>query len=73
MDEIGIKEFNPKPNWAGGVVIDVQGLIEESNMSEKEAKELFISTNKNNPSKNIPIPEDEAWQKLLKEIKTNKD
>ena len=72
LDELGIEEFVPRPNWGGDIVIYVQWLIEALNMSEKEAEELFISTNKNKPSKKMPIPEDEAWQKLLKEIKTNK-
>lgn len=69
-----IKEFDPKQAFmAPGVIGPTQDLIIELNMSETEAKDLFISTNKKmKPSKDMPIPEDKAWDKLLKEININK-
>ena len=71
MEEYGIKEFDPKMAFlAPGVVGTVQDLISELKLSEKQVKELFISTNKRmKPVKTMPISEEKAWYKLQKEIK----
>ena len=77
MEEYGIKEFNPKMAFmAPGVIGPIQELISELELSDKQAKELFISTNKRmKPVKTMPISEEKAWDKLQEEIaiiKTNK-
>ncbi len=74
MDELGIKEFDLKLAFmAPGVIRPIQDLIEQLNLSEKEARNLFISVNKEiKPSKNMPISEDKAWEKIIKEININK-
>jgi hypothetical protein len=73
-EDSDIKEFDPKQAFmAPGVIGPIQDLITELELSEKEAKELFLSINKKmKPSKKMPIPEDKAWEKLLKEININK-
>tara|TARA_Y100000310_G_C20627266_1_gene786629 strand:+ start:32 stop:1612 length:1581 start_codon:yes stop_codon:yes gene_type:complete len=70
MEEYGIKEFDPKMAFlAPGVIGPVQDLVSELQLSEKQAKELFISTNKRmKPVKTMPISEEQAWDKLQKEI-----
>jgi len=58
---------------APGVVGPIQDLISELNISEMAANELFISTNKKmKPVKDMPIHEDKAWDKLIKEINIKK-
>jgi hypothetical protein len=74
MDEYGIKEFNPKSAFfAPGVIGPIQDLIDKIELSEKESKELFIYINeKMKPVKDMPIPEENAWEKLLKELNIKK-
>ena len=74
MEEYGIKEFDPKhAMMAPGVITPVQDLISELELPEKEAKELFVSINKKmRPVKDMPIPEDKAWDKLLEDINIRK-
>lgn len=74
MEEYGIKEFDPKMAFmASGVIGPIQDLISELQLSDKQAKELFISTNKRmKPVKTMPISEEKAWDKLQKEITIRK-
>ncbi|MFW6283711.1 MAG: hypothetical protein ACOC1P_06715 [Minisyncoccales bacterium] len=74
MEEYCIKEFDPQTAFfAPGVVGPIQDLILELKISEKEAKKLFIDTNKKmKPVKNMPVSEEKAWEKLLKEINIRK-
>lgn len=76
MDECGIKEFDSGSAYsiAPGVISPIEDLIIELNLSEKQTKEMFCSTNKRmKPSKNMPISEEKAWEKLLKEINIRKE
>ncbi len=74
LDDLGIKEFDPKSGFlAPGVVGPIQDLIDELKFTETQAKDLFISTNKQTkPSKNMPVSEDKSWDILQKEIKIRK-
>jgi len=68
-------EFNPKSAFmAPGVIGHIQDLISELELSEKQAKEMFCSINKEmKPVKDMPITEEKAWEKLLKEINIQKE
>jgi hypothetical protein len=70
LEELGIKEFDPKSAFlAPGVISPVQDIITELKLSMKDSKELFIQTNnKMKPSKNMPVTEEKAWEKIQKEI-----
>ena len=74
MEEYSIKEFDPKMAFmAPGVIGPIQDVISELQLSKKQAKELFISTNKQmKPVKTMPISEEKAWDKLQKEITIRK-
>lgn len=74
MEEYDIKEFDPKMAFmAPGVIGPIQELISELQLTTKQAKELFISTNKRmKPAKTMPISEEKAWDKLQEEITIRK-
>jgi hypothetical protein len=74
MEEYGMKEFDPKREFmAPGVIAPIQNLISELQLSEKQARELFISiTKRTKPVKEMPISEEVAWDKLQKDIEIRK-
>jgi len=70
MGKIGYKEFNPEiARLAPAVISWVLDIMEKTNMSEDEAKEMFININKRTkPKKDMPVSIESAWDKLFKEI-----
>lgn len=71
-DELGIQDFDTSMAFLGpGIISMVKDNIKSLNLDFKEVKKLFIEiNNKTKPLKNMPLNPEQAWKKLLSEMKS---
>lgn len=69
-EKLGIKDFNTRfAFFAPAIITWIKKWIESLNLSEHDAKVLFIKTNtKNKPFNKMPVNPHEAWELLRKKI-----
>ncbi len=73
-EKMGILDFDTKfAFFAPAIITYIRNLISEINLSEDEARTLFIKTNeKSKPIEKMPVSPDDAWVQLKSKIEDDK-